>query len=39
MKVCRNTTKMVQRKISLSDDEERIYWRSIDDESEEPRFI
>lgn len=41
LKICKNTNKFVQRKIYLSEDQERIYWVSDPEKSinEEPRFI
>lgn len=41
LKVCKNTNKFVQRKIFLSNDEEKILWVSDPQKSEdeEPRFI
>ena len=41
LKVCKNTNKFVQRKLSLSEDEERIEWVNDPPKGfdEEPRFI
>ena len=41
LKECKNTNKFVQRKIFLSNDEEKILWVSDPQKSEdeEPRFI
>jgi hypothetical protein len=41
LKSCKDTTKFVQRKIYLSQDEEKIFWVSdpLENQKEEPRFL
>jgi len=39
LKICRNTTKFVQRKVYISEDETKINWICDPPKGDNPRFI